>query len=115
MNKRASKLAGVFEARKAMEAEGEGKNAPDQRRAAAASATPQTAPVETSDAPAEGTRKKGRSNKANKADYQHTSIYISRAVHLDVKMALLKAGEEEDFSELVERLLKDWLAVRDKN
>ena len=54
----------------------------------------------------------GRSNPANKALYIHTSLYLSRKTHGDAKIALLQEGGKEDLSQLVDRLLAEWLESR---
>ena len=43
-------------------------------------------------------------------DYRQVSAYVRKDTHQKVKMALLE--EEREFSELVEDLLRDWLAKR---
>jgi hypothetical protein len=43
-------------------------------------------------------------------DYRQVSAYVRKDTHQKVKMALLE--EDRDFSELVEDLLRDWLAKR---
>ena len=68
---------------------------------------PSPAPPETI-APA---KKRGRpSGKRSDAEYVQVTAYIQKDRHRDVKMALLKAGGDQDFSELVDSLLTAWLA-----
>jgi hypothetical protein len=55
---------------------------------------------------AEGVRVGKRSN----AEYRQVSAYIRKDTHRKVKMALLE--EEQEFSELVGRLLEEWLDTR---
>ncbi len=43
-------------------------------------------------------------------DYRQVSAYVRKDTHRKVKMALLE--EDLEFSELVEDLLRDWLAKR---
>lgn len=43
-------------------------------------------------------------------DYRQVSAYVRKDTHQKVKMALLE--EDREFSELVEDLLRDWLAKR---
>jgi hypothetical protein len=83
-----NRLDGIFQARRSIEKEVE--PPPAQREAEEA----------------------GRSNPANKALYVHTSLYLSRKTHADVKIALLQEGGKEDLSELVDRLLAEWLEAR---
>ena len=42
--------------------------------------------------------------------YRQVSAYVRKDTHQKVKMALLE--EDREFSELVENLLRDWLAKR---
>jgi hypothetical protein len=83
-----NRLDGIFQARRTIEKE----------------ATPPPAQRDAEEA--------GRSNPANKALYIHTSLYLSRKVHGDAKIALLQDGGKEDLSELVDRLLAEWLESR---
>ena len=56
------------------------------------------------------TKKRGRpSGKRSDADYVQTTAYIHKDTHRDVKIALLKSGGNQDFSELVDNLLAKWL------
>jgi hypothetical protein len=43
-------------------------------------------------------------------DYRQVSAYVRKDTHRKVKMGLLE--EDREFSELVEDLLRDWLAKR---
>ncbi len=45
-------------------------------------------------------------------DYIQTTVYLPRTLHKPVKVALIE--DELEFSDLVERLLSDWLASRKK-
>lgn len=83
-----NRLDGIFQARQAIDRE----------------AAPEPARRESQDA--------GRSNPANKALYIHTSLYLSRKVHSDVKIALMQDGGDVDMSELVDKLLVEWLEMR---
>jgi hypothetical protein len=85
-----NRLEGIFQARREIAKE-EG-------------STPTPAQRETQEA--------GRSNPANKALYIHTSLYLSRKVHGDVRIALMQDGGNEDLSQLVDRLLEEWLDRR---
>ena len=88
-----SKFDGIFEAAK-------GKEKPKKRpRAAKASAPP--------------ARRRGRpAGKRSDPDYEAITAYIRRDTHRDVKIALLQAGDGQEFSELVEQLLSKWLKAR---
>ena len=48
--------------------------------------------------------------KRSNAEYRQVSAYIRKDTHRKVKMALLE--EEQEFSELVGRLLEEWLDTR---
>jgi hypothetical protein len=42
-------------------------------------------------------------------DYQKTTVYLSKHLHRDVKIACLKANPPLDMSDVVERQLTNWL------
>jgi hypothetical protein len=90
-----SKFDGIFEAAK-------GQKKPTRRaRASKASAAP---------APA---RRRGRpAGKRSDPDFEAITAYIRKDTHRDVKIALLKQGNSQEFSELVEELLSKWLKGR---
>ncbi len=48
--------------------------------------------------------------KRSNAEYRQVSAYIRKDTHRKVKMTLLE--EDQEFSELVGRLLEDWLDSR---
>lgn len=52
----------------------------------------------------------GGVGKRSNAEYRQVSAYIRKDTHRKVKMALLE--EDQEFSELVGRLLKEWLDTR---
>ena len=63
----------------------------------------------------ESTRKRGRpaapkGAKSRDPNYVQTTLYVERAVYADVRAALIREGG--DFSELVNRLLCDWIKKR---
>ena len=73
------------------------------------------APPPPSPAPtvAPSPKKRGRpSGKRSDTDYIQVTAYIQKDRHRGVKIALLKSGDEQDFSELVDELLGQWLASR---
>lgn len=47
-------------------------------------------------------------------DYTQTTVYLRRTVHRRVKTALTLVEKDQDFSELVEALLEQWLVAQDK-
>ena len=44
--------------------------------------------------------------------YQKTTVYLSKQLHRDVKIACLKENPPLDMSEVVEQQLTNWLARR---
>jgi len=58
-------------------------------------------------------KKRGRPRKGKRSnpDYEQTTLYVSRTLHADVKVALVREGRH-DFSELVEELLEKWVKAR---
>jgi hypothetical protein len=57
-------------------------------------------------------KKRGRpSGKRSDTEYVQTTAYIHKDTHRNVKIALLKSGADQDFSELVDSLLADWLKL----
>ena len=100
-----SKFKGILDHAKAREPE-----AVEEKQAPAPPPSP--APVA---APAPKKRGRPASGKRSDADYAQVTAYIHKDTHLNVKIALLnlrKSGEENDFSELVDSLLADWLKSR---
>lgn len=47
--------------------------------------------------------------KRSRADYRQVTAYIRNETHHQVKLALLAKGGDQDFSDLVEQLLSEWL------
>lgn len=57
--------------------------------------------------------KRGRpKGKRSHPDYEQVTAYIRKETHRDVKIALLQSGEEQEFSELIQELLEQWLKMR---
>lgn len=91
----ASKFKAIFDQAKGREVEPPAEETPP----------PSPAPV-----PA---KKRGRpSGKRSDGDYVQVTAYIHKDTHRDVKITLLKSGDDKDFSELVDSLLADWLKSR---
>lgn len=56
------------------------------------------------------TARRGRPpGKRSNPDFEQVTIYIRKKTHQDAKITLLKSGERQEFSELIEALLGDWL------
>lgn len=72
----------------------------------------QAAPIKNTRA-GDGGRGPGRPRgKRSSAEFVQVTAYIGRQTHRDVKIALLTEGKGGEFSELVEELLAEWLAMR---
>lgn len=50
--------------------------------------------------------------KSSDPNYTAALAYIRKDTHQAVKVALINAGQQQDFSELVEELLAKWLKTR---
>jgi hypothetical protein len=59
-------------------------------------------------------RRRGRpaGGKRNDPDYEQVTAYIRRDIYRRVKIALLQEDQKTEFSQLVDRLLDDWLATK---
>lgn len=77
----------------------------------ASRATTRDAAVPTPAAPAlEAPRRRGRpAGKRSDPTYDQVTAYIRRQTYRDVRIALLTQGRGQEFSELVEELLAQWL------
>lgn len=51
--------------------------------------------------------KKKTGKSANRDEYRQISVYIRRTIHNDAQRALI--GSDQDFSDLVNQLVKQWL------
>lgn len=60
--------------------------------------------------------KKGRpKGKRSNPDFEQITAYVRSQTYRDTKIALLQQDELEDFSELVEQLLTEWLRTQKGN
>lgn len=58
-------------------------------------------------------QKQGRPRgKRSNPDYEQVTAYIRRSTYIEVKVALLQSGQGQEFSELVEVLLVEWLSTQ---
>lgn len=57
-----------------------------------------------------GPRVRGKSS--DPATFRKMTVYVTRAVHRDVKIALLKQDPQIDMSDLVEQQLTAWLKTQ---
>lgn len=75
-----------------------------------AAETEVVAPPSPAPAPPPVQKKRGRpSGKRSDTEYVQITAYVREATHRDVKIALLKSRSKQDFSELVDSLLTEWL------
>jgi hypothetical protein len=94
------------------------RDTPYARRSDAAQGAddPAAAPagVPRADTPEDHAPGRGRSavGKRSDPDYEQVSAYIRRTTYRDVTIALLRAEDGRDFSDLVETLLAHWLAAQ---
>ena len=67
--------------------------------------------------PVQAPAKRGRpaGGKRNNPDYEQVGAYIPKELNKRVKMRLLEIDKDREFSELVEYLLKMWLAGKVRN
>jgi hypothetical protein len=58
-------------------------------------------------------QKRGRPRgKRSNPDYEQVTAYIKKKTYKETKIALLEQEELENFSELVEKLLSEWLSTQ---
>jgi hypothetical protein len=50
--------------------------------------------------------------KRSNPDYEQVTAYIKKSTYTAIKIALLQSDEGQEFSELVEELLTDWLSTQ---
>lgn len=60
------------------------------------------------------TKRRGRpaTGKRNDPEFDQTTAYVRKETYKAVRIALIEAGEEMDYSDLVEELLAKWLKDR---
>jgi hypothetical protein len=76
------------------------------------SPAPPSVPLRVDTPKAETPAPKARGGKSSDPNYSQYSVYLRRAVRKKVGRALDDADTGQDFSELVEELLVQWLASR---
>jgi hypothetical protein len=76
-----------------------------------ASADPQKEARKPKRAAAAGpAKRRGRPpGKRSNPDFEQVTIYLRRKTHKDAKVELLRGEERQEFSELVEDLVRKWL------
>ncbi len=62
-------------------------------------------------APGPGARS-ARQGKSSDPEYQKTTVYLSKQLHRDVKIACLQTDPPLDMSDVIEQRLADWLTAR---
>lgn len=75
---------------------------------ATAASRPKIRKIEREETPATKLRGRPRA-KHSDPDFQQITAYIREKTYTDIKIALLQQGSKQDFSELVEELLSNWL------
>lgn len=114
-----SKFAGFLNARRGSDVV-EVEEVPSVEVEATGAVLTKPVPVQPPSLPASSTpvttapgRGRGRPRaKRSDPDFEQVTAYIRRNTHRQIKIALLQESEESDFSELVEKLLSDWLRAR---
>jgi hypothetical protein len=53
--------------------------------------------------------------KRSNPDYEQVTAYIKKETYRNTKIALLQQGNNQEFSELVEQLLNEWLSTQKSN
>lgn len=53
-----------------------------------------------------------KTGKRSSPDYEQVTAYIKKQTYKDIRIALLQNGGEQEFSDLVEELLHQWLEAR---
>lgn len=109
MSSRSSKFKGLMDAVRPPESESTPVEPPMVVEVQPADATPAESIVEVTPA-----KRRGRppGGKRNDPDYEQVTAYVRKRVHRDVKIALLQDEPRREFSELVDELLRKWLAER---
>jgi hypothetical protein len=69
-------------------------------------------PVPAETKPQKSGRPRG---KRSNPDYEQVTAYIKRETYRNTKIALLQQGNNQEFSELVEQLLSEWLSTQKSN
>lgn len=69
-------------------------------------------PVQAEPKPHSSGRPRG---KRSNPDYEQVTAYIKRETYRNTKIALLQQGDNQEFSELVEQLLSEWLSTQKSN
>ena len=125
-----SRFKGIFEARQKEAAEGateEAETAEETTPVEVAPPPPAPAAADVRDAPKPQKQAKSRpaprapaepkkrgrpAGKRSDDEYGQVTAYIRKDTHRDVKVALIREGNGEEFSELVQELLAKWLRSR---
>ena len=110
-----SKFKGIFDAARANqpdEAEQRPAEQPPARRATRP-ARPQAVPRPEPTPEAAAPKRRGRpaGGKRNDLDFEQVTAYVRKDIHRRVKIALLQQGQKQEFSELVDELLTQWLGT----
>ena len=87
------------------------------RKAKPAAAEPPPAKPATAEPAPTAAKSRGRpkgsgKGKRSSRDFMQAGAYVRRATHRDVMIELMRDGKKQDFSDLVESLLEEWLKGR---
>jgi hypothetical protein len=119
-----SKFKGIFDAARGNqpdEAEQQPSERPSERpveqaaprrtaRPAHREAPPEVVPAPEVSEPKRRGRPAG--GKRNDPDFEQVTAYVRKDIHRRVKIALLQQGQKQEFSELVDDLLTQWLGTQ---
>ena len=73
---------------------------------------PEVKPSEANEPPPPPQKRGRPRGKRSHPDYEQVTAYIKKKTYKETKIALLEQEEVEDFSELVEKLLSEWLSTQ---
>ena len=111
-----SKFKGIFDAARANQPD-ESEQRPSEQQAARRAtrpagrqAVPRAEPALETAAPKPRGRPAG--GKRNDPDFEQVTAYVRKDIHRRVKIALLQQGQKQEFSELVDDLLTQWLGAQ---
>jgi hypothetical protein len=99
-----SKFAGLFDRSTGAEKSKGKKKTPGEPPAAS-----KKAPAKQKGGPSRGRPAGPAGGKRSNPEFTQTTAYIRKSTLSDVKVALIKEGQNRDYSELVEELLRKWL------
>ena len=108
----ATALAGILKARRGPEPSGELVASAPAVAEADIPPTPSPAPLSPPAPASAPASKKGRNGKSSDPNYSQFSVYLRKTLRKKVGRALDDEDAGQDFSNLVESLLEQWIASR---